>query len=129
MKRLAILGLCAVGLLPALTQSNPLDTNLDPEAARQEERKTRGIAYPALSPEQALANALQRCARLPPFYRVDCETRVRGQVQGTGSVRGGGLLKETRTLMPEHELQEQLRVIEPVAPATFTPPAPPPPKN
>lgn len=128
-KHLARLLICTLWLLPALAQANPLDTNLDPEAARLEARNTRDHEQPALSPEQALANALQRCARLPPFYRVDCETRVRGQVQGTGSVRGGGLLKETRTLMPEHELQEQLRVIEPVAPATFTPPAPPPPKN
>lgn len=127
-KHLAAFGLCATWLLPALAPANPLDTNLDPEAARQEARNTRGIAYPALSPEQALANALQRCAGLPPFYRVDCETRVRGQVQGSGSVLGGGLLKETRTLMPADVLQEQLQDIEPFAPA-LRPAAPPPLKN
>lgn len=127
-KHLARLLICTLWLLPALAQANPLDTNLDPEAARLEARNTRDHEQPALSPEQALANALQRCAGLPAFYRVDCEARVHGQVQGSGSVRGGGQIKETITLMPANELQQQMQDIEPFAPALRSA-TPPPPKN
>ena len=107
--RIPILVLLASLTFPAWTQPGPFETNLDPEAARREAENTRGIDYPALSPDQALANALQRCASLPPFYRVDCEARVRGQVQGSGSVLGGGLLKETVTILPQDELEQQLK--------------------
>ncbi|KAF1020232.1 MAG: hypothetical protein GAK30_02656 [Paracidovorax wautersii] len=43
------------------------------------------------------ANALQRCAPLPADLRGDCESRVRGEGQVSGSVQGGGILRETVT--------------------------------
>ncbi|MFT4191510.1 MAG: hypothetical protein QM617_08325 [Comamonas sp.] len=43
------------------------------------------------------ANALQRCARLPADQRSDCESRVGGAGQASGSVSGGGILRSTET--------------------------------
>lgn len=100
----AVLGLAA---LPALAQSTPAQTNLDPKAARMEARNARGGQLTAVTPEQAQANALQRCARLPAFYKTDCEARVRGEGQASGSVTGGGVLRETVTSMPADQLKRQ----------------------
>jgi hypothetical protein len=51
------------------------------------------------------ANALRRCAALPPDDKRDCESRIDGEGLVSGSVRDGGLLRETKTI-----------TIEPVAP-------------
>ena len=73
---------------------------------REEARNARGAQLAAVTPEQAMANELQRCARLPPFYKTDCEARVRGQAgQESGSVIGGGIFMESVTTMPQAELQ------------------------
>ncbi|WP_293222217.1 hypothetical protein [Ottowia sp.] len=101
-----LLALCALGL-PAFAQMTPAQTNLDPAAARMEARNARADhQLTAVSPQQALANELKRCAALPPFYKSDCEARVRGQA-GTvsGSVVGGGMIRETVTPMPEAQLK------------------------
>lgn len=102
--------LCALAL-PVMAQSSHEPTNLDPEAERAEQRNTRGIEYPALSPEQARANALARCASLPEFYKVDCEARVRGEGEVSGSVLGGGLLRQSVTTLPKEELDRQIESI------------------
>lgn len=43
------------------------------------------------------ANALARCAVQPAADRPACETLARGQGTASGSVRGGGVIKETVT--------------------------------
>ena len=88
--------------------------NLDPDAARLEARNARGGQLTAVSPEQALANALQRCAMLPPFYKSDCEARVKGQGEVSGSVIGGGLVKESVTTMPKTELDAAIQAQQPM---------------
>ena len=105
--RPTLLALCGALALPALAQMTPAQTNLDPAAARLEARNARADhQLTAVSPQQALANELQRCAPLPPFYKSDCEARVRGQAgQSSGSVIGGGILRETVTTMPKAQLQ------------------------
>jgi hypothetical protein len=45
-------------------------------------------------------NALARCASLPASDRADCESRVDGGGAVSGSVKGGGLIKETVTPVP-----------------------------
>ena len=105
-KLLALIALSGAVALPAMAQMTPAQTNLDPAAAREEARNARGAQLAAVTPEQAMANELQRCARLPPFYKTDCEARVRGQAgQESGSVVGGGIIRETVTTMPASELR------------------------
>ncbi|GAA4335616.1 hypothetical protein GCM10023165_12200 [Variovorax defluvii] len=67
-------------------------------AARQEAQ--RGGLAPAGAAE---ANALARCEMLQkPSDRVDCEARIRGAANSSesGSVMGGGVIRETVTPMP-----------------------------
>ena len=42
-------------------------------------------------------NALRRCATLPAADKADCESRVDGQGTSSGSVKDGGVVKETIT--------------------------------
>lgn len=115
MKRLLALGtLCLAATLPATAQMGPAQTNLDPSAARMEARNARGSQLTAVSVEQAQANALQRCASLPPFYKTDCEARVKGQGEVSGSVIGGGLVKESVTRMPKTELDAAMQAHQPM---------------
>lgn len=108
-KLITLVTLSGVVLLPTFAQSTPKDTNLDQSAARMETRNARGKQLTAVSAEQARANALQRCASLPPFYKVDCENRVNGQGEVSGSVIGGGLVKESVTTMPKAQLESELQ--------------------
>jgi hypothetical protein len=52
-------------------------------------------------------NALQRCQRLPPDDREDCERRVRGEGSSSGSVGGGGIYKELRRTIPAPDSSSQ----------------------
>lgn len=48
-------------------------------------------------------NLLARCTYLPKADREDCERRMRGEGTTTGSVEGGGIYRELRTLVPAPE--------------------------
>lgn len=111
---LALLALSGAFALPAVAQMTPAQTNLDQSAARMEARNAQPGQLAAVNPEQAMANALQRCASLPAFYKTDCEARVRGQGDVSGSVIGGGLVKETVTTMPKTELDAMIRSHQPM---------------
>ena len=52
------------------------------------------------APGQYEANSTQRCSALKADDRSDCEARMRGQGSATGSVAGGGILRETVTVVP-----------------------------
>lgn len=104
----ALLALCSAFALPAMAQMTPAQTNLDPAAAQLEARNARAARgeLTTVTPEQALANELKRCAPLPPFFKTDCEARVRGKAgTASGSVIGGGIIRETVTTMPKSELE------------------------
>ena len=66
-------------------------------AARDEARRgrlaDRGAAYDK--------NATQRCNGLPDADRKDCMARMQGQGTTSGSVDGGGILREKVTRTPE----------------------------
>ena len=65
-------------------------------AARQEAQ--RGGLAPAGQGDQ---NALARCQLQPAADRADCEARVKGGATSTsGSVMGGGVIRETVTPVP-----------------------------
>lgn len=123
-KLLTLLALSSAVALPVTAQTGavqtgpvqvgPAQTNLDPDAARLEARNARGGQLTAVSPEQALANALQRCAMLPPFYKSDCEARVKGQGEVSGSVIGGGMVKESLTTLPKADLDAALQAHQPM---------------
>jgi hypothetical protein len=48
-------------------------------------------------------NLLARCSYLPAAERDDCERRMRGEGITTGSVEGGGIYRELRTIVPVEE--------------------------
>ena len=113
-KLLALLALSGAVVLPAVAQMSPAQTNLDQSAARMEARNARGGQLTPVSPDQAMTNALQRCANLPAFYKSDCEARVKGQGQVSGSVIGGGMVKESVTTMPQSELDAAIKAQQPM---------------
>jgi hypothetical protein len=66
-------------------------------AAAQARTQSR---MPDASPDDAARyarNAVERCKPLPASDRADCEARMRGQGTVSGSVAGGGLLRELVT--------------------------------
>ncbi|MGZ5240240.1 MAG: hypothetical protein ACXWCN_08980 [Caldimonas sp.] len=94
-------------------------TCLKEAGAAQQERRRHTLDNSG-SPQ---ANAADRCKVLPTKDQADCLARVQGptapnqRVLSTGSVAGGGVLKETTTTTPG-----AVFVITP-APAPATPPA------
>ncbi|HEY4073872.1 MAG TPA: hypothetical protein VGM52_12290 [Herbaspirillum sp.] len=65
-------------------------------AAREEAR--RGQLTDNRNAEQQ--NAVARCAVLPESDRADCARRVQGEGSASGSVREGGIFRETVTTVP-----------------------------
>jgi hypothetical protein len=70
------------------------------------------------SPEELARNAVQRCQQHPPEQRVICERMARGEGRASGSVQGGGVIRELVT-------QERLPPppSPPLSPPVSTPPA------
>lgn len=115
-KLFAVIALGSAMSLPALAQMTPAETNLDKSAARMETRNARGAQLTTVTPEQAHRNELMRCANLPAFYKVDCENRVNGKGgEASGSVIGGGVLRETVTTMPKNALDAEIQQIQPMS--------------
>ena len=48
-------------------------------------------------------NLTARCNYLPSSDREDCERRMRGEGTVSGSVEGGGIYRELRTIVPGEE--------------------------
>ncbi len=96
--------------------------------------KSAGAAYDSLKQgrlqdpnKDFRENALQRCRSLPSADRADCESRVDNDpnTSVSGSVRGGGQVKETvtRTVGPTSTVPASVAPapapsVTPVAPAT-----------
>ena len=74
-------------------------TCLKEAGAAAQEKKRNGLANPG----SARQNAKERCNALPPKDQADCVARIEGpssanqQVTTSGSVGGGGVIRETRT--------------------------------
>lgn len=82
-------------------------------AVRAEARLGQGA--PAATPAALLQNALQRCKDLPRENQVICERMVRGEGNASGSVAGGGVIRELVTEVPAASASE------PAVPAAMTP--------
>jgi hypothetical protein len=52
------------------------------------------------SADELAANARRRCDPLPPDDKKDCLARMNGEGTVTGSVAGGGILRELVTVIP-----------------------------
>ena len=82
---------------------NSGQSNQDAATCREEARNAaaemrRGSLSDA--PGQYQQNAAQRCGALSGDDRSDCESRMRGEGSVSGSVAGGGVLRETVTIVP-----------------------------
>lgn len=55
---------------------------------------------PGSTPEARMDNAMKRCAELPPENKSTCERMVRGEGSVSGSVAGGGQIRELVTTVP-----------------------------
>ena len=86
-----------------IADCNSVQTAQDPGTCRREARNAlaearRGGLKDAADEYQK--NALQRCAVQQGDDRTACEARMRGQGSVKGSVAGGGILRETVTVVP-----------------------------
>lgn len=72
------------------------------EAAAARDEARRGQLSRGHTEADRQRHALARCAVHPPEQRADCERLARGEGQASGSVAGGGVLRElvTRTVEP-----------------------------
>ena len=87
-------------------------------AAQHEAAAVRASKFNQQSEQRYQQNALARCERLPAGYKQACEERMRGAGTATGSVEGGGIVRESEIrgdLLPGYEKP---------APATTAPAAP-----
>jgi len=80
-------------------------------AVRAEART--GRLAPGTTPAALAHNALQRCKGLPRENQVICERMVNGEGSASGSVAGGGLIRELVTEVPA------VAPMEPAAPAVL----------
>jgi siroheme synthase (precorrin-2 oxidase/ferrochelatase) len=69
-------------------------------AARAEARKPSSAAATNTDAATLRENARQRCEAFAPAERTACLRMARGEGKVTGSVEGGGQLKELRTTVP-----------------------------
>lgn len=122
-KFLTLLALTGAVSIPAMAQElTPSQTNLDQAAAAKERRAaTVRSQLTPVTDDQAKTNALLRCANLPAFYKVDCEARVNGQGESSGSVIGGGIIKESVTQVTPEELANAPHIELKPQPAPATP--------
>jgi hypothetical protein len=82
-------------------------TCLKEATAALAESKTR-TARPA--PDDYEQNALIRCKTLPTDERAACQSRIEGEGSSSGSVEGGGILREVVTpenATPDEAMPEQ----------------------
>ena len=78
-------------------------SNQDRATCLKEAGAARAVARRDLSNDRSGSfqqNALSRCAALPAADKVDCQRRMQGEGTVSGSVRDGGLLRETTTVIP-----------------------------
>ncbi|MBW0169196.1 MAG: hypothetical protein ACT6SF_14895 [Hydrogenophaga sp.] len=68
-------------------------------AAARQQAQSKGAA-PSPSPQELERNAVQRCQAQPPEQQAICERMARGEGSVSGSVQGGGVIRELVTQEP-----------------------------
>lgn len=71
------------------------------QAAKQDAKRGH---LPTENADQLERNRLARCERLPAQDRDYCMRRMNGEGEVSGSVEGGGLLRELRVVVPAEKL-------------------------
>jgi hypothetical protein len=82
-----------------LSDADERKTCLREAGAARVEAKRNGLSDSA----EYQKNLTARCNYLPAGDREDCERRMRGEGTVTGSVEGGGIYRELRTIVPVPE--------------------------
>lgn len=80
---------------------------------------------PGETPEARMQNALKRCAGLPPDNQATCERMVRGEGTVSGSVEGGGVIRELVTPVPAIPPLQPMPPAQPMPPPEPMPPLQP----
>jgi len=78
-------------------------SNQSPQTCRLEARNALAEARRGGlddAPDSYTGNTLRRCAAHEALDRAACEARMRGEGTVTGTVRGGGILRESVTVVP-----------------------------
>lgn len=91
-------------------------------AAVRAQGKTRA---PGDTPESRMHNAMKRCADLPPENKSTCERMVRGEGTVSGSVEGGGTIRELVTSVPAIPPMQPMPPAQPMPPPEPMPPLQP----
>lgn len=81
----------------------------------------RGGSRTAPSSEELARNAVQRCKAHPPEQQAICERMARGEGSVSGSVSGGGMIREIVTQEPAPPMRRS--DMPPMAPAPAPAPA------
>ena len=87
------------------------------EAGAVRAEALKGVPKGGESAEVRLRNALQRCNPLPPDRKAICERMVRGEGSESGSVQGGGVIRELTIIEQVEPLPPGARPLPPAAPA------------
>lgn len=70
------------------------------EAAAVRAQSARKMPMAGDTAESRMQNAMKRCMELPPESKATCERMVRGEGSVSGSVAGGGQIRELVTTVP-----------------------------
>ena len=70
------------------------------EAAAVRAQSKKNMPMMNSTPESRMQNAMKRCTELPPESKATCERMVHGEGTVSGSVEGGGVIRELVTTVP-----------------------------
>ncbi len=73
------------------------------------------------TPESRMQNALKRCTNLPPDNKATCERMVHGEGTTSGSVAGGGMMRELVTPVPAVPPMQPMPPLQPMQPKSGAP--------
>lgn len=93
-------------------------------AAVRAQSKTR-MPMMNSTPESRMQNAMKRCAELPPENKATCERMVHGEGTVSGSVEGGGQIRELVTTVPAVPPMQPMPPAQPMQPMQPMPPMQP----
>ena len=94
------------------------------EAAAVRAQSKKSMPMMNSTPESRMQNAMKRCTELPPESKATCERMVHGEGTVSGSVEGGGTIRELVTTVPAVPPMAPMPPAQPVQPMQPMPGAP-----
>jgi hypothetical protein len=95
------------------------------EASAVRSQAGRQMPMTGDTPESRMQNAMKRCVELPPENKATCERMVRGEGSVSGSVAGGGQIRELVTPVPAVPPMQPMPPAQPMPPPEPMPPLQP----